>query len=100
MSDESLKLYMKKNFNFSALKKAGFFGPDIRFNDYEKQAERVCHFFGLKNIYEFSSIGAGTRYHLTEDDTPLPTFTGTIRDRFGEDIAYIIEETFTKKFEP
>ncbi len=82
-----LKLYLKEHFSFRDLRKVGFFSKDIKEKDYEKQAERICTHFGLKNIYDYSRYGAGTRYHLTEDGGPTSlTFASTIKDTFGQDI--------------
>src|SRR6187431_1062753 len=50
---KALKAYMQTHFDFSTLKKAGFF-KGIKFNDYEAQAKRVCTFFGYDNVYEYS----------------------------------------------
>lgn len=50
---QRLKAFMESNFDFYILKKAGFFEKGIRKIDYEKQAERVCHFFTYKSIYEY-----------------------------------------------
>lgn len=52
--DKYLKKYLKDNFDFKELKKAGFFAADIKSTDYDKQAERICLWFGFKNIYEWS----------------------------------------------
>lgn len=87
--DEHLKKYIKNNFDFRSLKKAGFFGKDIKFNDYEKQAERICQRMGLKNIYDYSRVGEGTRYHLSDGCRQL-TFASGIRNTFGEEILKTI----------
>ena len=49
---KALKSFLKENFAYSSLKKAGFF-KDVKFNDYEGQAKKLCDFFGYKNIYEY-----------------------------------------------
>jgi hypothetical protein len=82
--DKYLKTYLKNNFSFSDLKKAGFFGKDIKHNDYEKQAERICKFFGLLNIYDYSKMNVGARYHLT--DGRSLSFAETVRDKYGDEI--------------
>lgn len=48
-----LKYYMKSNFDFSTLKQVGFFPKEMKFNDYEGQAKRVCEYFGLESIYDY-----------------------------------------------
>ena len=49
---KALKSFLIANFSYKDLKKAGFF-KDIKFNDYEGQAKKICDFFGYKNIYEY-----------------------------------------------
>lgn len=51
--DELLKNFMVDNFDFDTLKKVGFFDKTIKRNDYKKQAERVCTFFGFESIYQY-----------------------------------------------
>lgn len=51
---KALKVYMQTHFNFSVLKKSGLFPKEMKFNDYEGQAKRICTFFGFENIYEYS----------------------------------------------
>ena len=84
--DKYLKKYLKDNFCFKDLKKAGFYSKEIKATDYEKQAERICQFYSLKNVYDFSKMGVGTRYHITEVEPTSLSFSGTIRDTFGENI--------------
>lgn len=50
-----LKRFMIEFFPFSELRKAGFFTKEMR-GDYYAQAERICHFFGLKSVYEYGAI--------------------------------------------
>jgi hypothetical protein len=54
--DERLKIYIEENIPFKELKDAGFFDKEIKGSDYDKIAERICIFFGLKSIYEYSEI--------------------------------------------
>lgn len=63
---------MLEKFDFSTLKKVGFYPKDMKFNDYEGQAKRVCDFFGIKSVYEYSEIGKGTRYHISEGNLKPP----------------------------
>lgn len=62
----ALKSFMKANFDFSTLKKVGFF-KDIKFNDYEGQAKRVCIFFGYKSIYEYGKHEIRCHISYTSD---------------------------------
>lgn len=65
-ADKQLKEFMNEHFDFSTLKKAGVFPKEMKFNDYEGQAARICHFFSLKSIYEYAEIGKGVRCHVSE----------------------------------
>ncbi len=94
MTDKYLKTYMKEKFSFRDLKKVGLFGNDIKSTDYEKQAERICKFLGLKSIYDYSSIGAGCRYHLTDGGRSSLSFADTKRNTFGQDILKTIGADF------
>lgn len=49
---KALKSFMQANFCFSSLKKAGLF-KNVKFNDYEEQAKRLCRMFGYESIYEY-----------------------------------------------
>ncbi len=53
--DEVLKRFMKEHFHFPTLCKAGFFTKEMR-KDYKAQAERVCHRFGLKTVFEYGAM--------------------------------------------
>lgn len=57
---KKLKHFINNNIPFYELKKAGFF-KEIRKTDYEKIAERVCHYFGYKNIYEYKPVCRGIK---------------------------------------
>lgn len=52
-TNKALKYFMKSHFDFSTLKKVGFYPKDMKHNDYEGQAARVCYFFGYKSVYEY-----------------------------------------------
>lgn len=66
MKDEKLKQFLNDHFHFATLKKAGLFSKDIKFNDYEGQAKRICESLGIQSIYDYTEIGKGVRYHVTE----------------------------------
>lgn len=61
----SLKEYMKDNFCFTTLKKAGVFPKEMKFNDYEGQSKVICKIFGLESIYDYSNIGRGEFCHIS-----------------------------------
>lgn len=82
MKDEKLKQFLNDHFHFGSLKKAGFFPGDIKFNDYEGQAKRICEFLGIQSIYDYTEIGKGTRIHLSE--VKPNRFTPFVRTIGGE----------------
>lgn len=47
--------YIIRNFDLDGLKNQGFL---VNTNDYTYIEERICNFFGLNNIYEYSSLGS------------------------------------------
>lgn len=55
--DESkvLERFMKEEFDFKGLKECGFYPKDMKRNDYEGQAKRVCEYFGYKTVYEYGA---------------------------------------------
>jgi len=67
----ALKSFMKENFDYAGLKECGFYTKEIKFNDYEAQAKRVCSFFGLNSIYEYGKNEI--RCHLTLNE-PAQSF--------------------------
>lgn len=71
MVDLKLKKYMLDNFDFGSLKKAGLFPKEMKFNDYQGQADRICHWFSLSSIYDYSELSKGTRVHISYAD-PKP----------------------------
>lgn len=74
-----LRSYLQENFDFSNLKKAGFFPKQMKFNDYEGQAKRICQYLSLTSIYDYSNIGRGTSYHASyARPTPFTRFVETI----------------------
>lgn len=83
--DKYLKTYLKENFDFKALKKAGFFSREIKSTDYEKQATRICQWFGFKNIYDYSINKPIQFIHS------IGIATGSFKNKFGEDILEAIK---------
>jgi hypothetical protein len=49
-----LKRFMKEFFPFGALKKEGFFKPEMK-DDYYAQAKRVCVWFGYETVFEYGA---------------------------------------------
>lgn len=68
--DKKLKEFMLDNFDFPTLKKIGVFPKEMKLNDYEGQAKRICLIFTLESVYDYPEIGKGTRYHLSEPIEP------------------------------
>lgn len=48
-----LKNFLLDNFDFKELKKIGFYSKDVKKNDYQKQADRICQFFGFETVYQY-----------------------------------------------
>jgi len=67
---ELLKNFLLEHFDFNDLKKCGLFDKDIKRKDYQKQADRICMFFGFETIYEygFNEVKA----HITYADGFIP----------------------------
>ncbi len=65
--DKLLKNFLEEFFDFTELKKAGLFDKTFKKNDYQKQADRLCTFFGFKTIYEYGS--REIRCHLSYVDS-------------------------------
>jgi len=72
-ADEVLKNFMEEFFDFDTLKKAGFYGKEIKRKDYKAQAARICHHFGYKTVYEYGATEV--RCHITDGDTDKPFVT-------------------------
>lgn len=73
--DGRLKQYMLDHFDFKSLKKTGLYPKEMKHNDYEGQAARICRFFGLESIYEYSNIGRGRFCHISYvNPTPFTRF--------------------------
>jgi len=79
IGEPSVKDFMKENFDFSALKKAGVFAKDMKFNDYEGQAKRICDMFSLESIFDYENIGRGCFAHISyAHPTPFTRFVEPI----------------------
>lgn len=73
--EEILERFMKENFHYPSLLKAGFFTKEMK-NDYKAQAERICHFFGYKNVYEYGA--EELRCHISYVEGKSPEYDGFI----------------------
>lgn len=80
IEDEKLKEYMLEHFDFDVLKKAGFFGKEIKRKDYHAQAERVKWFFGFDSIYDYDK--EELRCHLSYTRTKPKPLTITPHEPF------------------
>ena len=70
---ELLKRFVKEFFHFPSLLKSGFFTKEMK-NDYYAQAERICHFFGYKSIFEHGA--EEIRCHITYVEGKRPKDEG------------------------
>lgn len=70
---------MRDNFDFASMKKAGIFPKEMKFNNYEGQAEIICKMFSLDTIYDYSNIGRGQFCHISYvNPTPFTRFVEPI----------------------
>lgn len=49
-----LKNFLEEHFNFDELKSVGFYNKTIKRKDYQKQADRICMFFGYQTVYQYN----------------------------------------------
>lgn len=76
-TEEQIKLkeFMQEHFHFSSMKKGGVFPKEMKFNDYEGQAERICKMFDLESVYDYANIGRGAVCHISHvHPTPFDRF--------------------------
>lgn len=62
-NEQILKDFMIEFFDYEGLKKIGVYGKDISKNDYQKQADRICQFFGFKTVFEY--VATELRAHIS-----------------------------------
>lgn len=75
-----LKKFMKEFFPYREFKKAGLFTKDMR-NDYEAQADRICKYIGIDNIYAYNSQTIAC--HLSEVE-PKGNFVTVIKSIYED----------------
>lgn len=64
--DEKLKQFMENRFDIQSLGNAGVFNKaDTGRRDYEAMAAKICEIFSLESVYEYATLGAGTRCHIS-----------------------------------
>lgn len=70
-----LKEFMEDHFDIRTLKKVGVFPKEMKLNDYEGQAKRICELFDLESIYDYANIGRGEYCHISyAHPTPFTRF--------------------------
>lgn len=52
---EVLKNFLEEFFDFEELCKVGLLKKEWK-NDHQKQADRICEYFGLDNIFEYGAF--------------------------------------------
>lgn len=72
-----LKKFMQENFDFEELVKVGLFKKEWK-NDYESQANKICHFFGYENVFEYGSKQITCHLSMGNGNQ----FTGTIKSLY------------------
>jgi hypothetical protein len=77
---KALKAFMKENFDFSSLKKAGLYPSELKHTDYEGQAAIICRRLNLQSIYDYGKYEicchlsyAGDRPLSVDDNGNLKT---------------------------
>lgn len=82
IEDEVLKNFMTEFFPFDSFLKIGFFKKEMRDN-YQAQADKVCHFFGYKTVYEYGAEEIRCHISYGEDrpkNEPFVTVIPSIYD--------------------
>ena len=72
-----LKRFLEDNFDFDELKKVGLFDKNIGKNDYQKQAGRICQYFGLETVYQYG--WRTIRAHISYADNEKHEFVEEFR---------------------
>lgn len=96
--DRVLKEFMEEHFDFRALKKVGFYGPEIRKRDFRAQAQRVRQYFGLKTVFEYNTTEI--RGHLTFADPGCPAGIATARPLHVDGSGGLKQEPFVTVIKP
>ena len=96
--DRILKEFMEEHFDFASLKKAGFYGKEIKKRDFKAQAERICRFFEYKSVFEYNSQEISM--HLTYADPDCPAGVNTVRPLSVDESGTLKEEPFITAIKP
>ena len=91
---------MQEFFPFDQFKEIGFFKEEMR-NDYQAQADKVCHFFGYKTVFEYGAkpsqchISYATEWDASPEDKAKGAFGRPLHvNESGE----LKEEPFITRF--
>ena len=66
---EVLERFMKEFFPFDHFLEMGFFTEEMR-DDYQAQADKVCHFLGYETVFEYGA--KPIRCHISYDPEHMP----------------------------
>lgn len=67
------KNFLEEHFDFDELKNIGFFDPSIMKEDYKKQVDVICKFFGYETIFQygFLTLFAHITYENSRNNAPF-----------------------------
>lgn len=68
---ELLKNFLLEQFDFNDLKKCGLLSKEIKKTDYEKQANRICEYFGFDNIFQYGFNEVKAHITYVEGQRPI-----------------------------
>jgi hypothetical protein len=69
-SDQLLKDFLEEFFDFTTLKKVGFFPKDCKKSDIHEQAKRICNRFGYKSVFEYGATKIRCHISCAQGDRP------------------------------
>lgn len=64
--------YLLEKFDYKSFVILGFYDKSVKEKDYDAQIERICEWFGIKNIFQYDTIGIETKKFIKSD---LQTFS-------------------------
>jgi hypothetical protein len=68
--DRILRNFLDEFFDFYTLRKVGFFAKEMKKNDIDGQAKRICEWFGFKTVFEYGVDSI--RCHISYADGHRP----------------------------
>jgi hypothetical protein len=87
--EQLLKDFLEEFFDFDGLREVGFYDESIKRNDYQRQADRICRFFGYETVYEYGAKELRCHISFGDPDCPSGMSTGK-RPKGYEDFVTVI----------